>query len=51
MTMQKNDHRFAPASAPGAPASTARRNFMAFSGATAGATLLSALPGCGGGWP
>lgn len=35
------------AAAP-APASPSRRTFMAFAGATAGATVLSALPGCGG---
>lgn len=49
MTKQKSDYRFTPAHAAGAPTSSARRNFMAFAGATAGATLLSALPGCGGG--
>ncbi|RAR52098.1 polygalacturonase [Paraburkholderia unamae] len=35
--------------AEGGPASPGRRTFMAFAGASAGATMLAALPGCGGG--
>ncbi|WP_080180301.1 glycoside hydrolase family 28 protein [Paraburkholderia tropica] len=48
MPTQNNENGLAPARASGAPASPARRSFMAFAGATAGASLLGTLPGCGG---
>lgn len=48
MTTQKNGTRFNPNRPAGTPASPGRRSFMAFAGATAGATLLGSLPGCGG---
>ncbi len=49
MAAHNSDNRRRPASNTDAPASPPRRTFMAFAGATAGATLLGTLPGCGGG--
>jgi polygalacturonase len=49
MAGQKDENLKRLAGEASAPASPTRRTFMAFAGASAGASLLATLPGCGGG--